>query len=64
MTLTPTIMRDPPWARRFRRLAPMLVILGLALLAMVPGVVVHIGHQPDDAPSPPSMERHLAAERR
>jgi hypothetical protein len=42
----------------------MLVILGLALLAMVPGVVVHIGHQPDDAPSPPSMERHLAAERR
>lgn len=64
MILNPTIVRDPPGARRFRRFAPVLVILGLALLAMVPGVVIHFGHQQGEAPSPPSMEQLLAAERR
>lgn len=42
MTLTKAIARDPPRTRRFRLLAPLLVLLGLAVLAMVPGLLVHI----------------------
>jgi hypothetical protein len=41
MTLTQALARDPPRARRFRLLAPLLVLLSLALLAMVPGLLVH-----------------------
>jgi hypothetical protein len=37
------IVRDPPLTRRLRLVAPVLVLLALALLAMVPGVLVHIG---------------------
>ena len=42
MTLTEAIARDPPRTRRFRLLAPLLVLLCLALLAMAPGLLVHI----------------------
>ena len=41
MTLTEALARDPPRARRFRLLAPLLVLLSLALLAMVPGILIH-----------------------
>jgi hypothetical protein len=47
MVLTKAIVRDPRAARRFRRVAPVLVILGLALLTMVPGIVVHMSAAPD-----------------
>ena len=51
MTLTQGIARDPPKTRRFRLLAPVLVLLGLALLALVPGILIHIGDRPQDAPA-------------
>jgi hypothetical protein len=50
MTLNEGIARDPPKTRRFRRLAPVLVLLALALLALVPGILIHIGDRPDDEP--------------
>jgi hypothetical protein len=50
MTLNDGIARDPPKTRRFRLLAPVLVLLGLALLAMVPGLLIDIGDGPDDGP--------------
>jgi hypothetical protein len=46
MVLTKAIMRDPPAARRFRYVAPVLVMLALALLAMVPGILVHMSNAP------------------
>ena len=49
MTLTQAIARDPPKTRRFRLLAPLLVVLGLALLALVPGILIHIGDGPHEA---------------
>jgi len=42
MPLNEEIARDPPRTRRFRLIAPLLVVLCLALLAMVPGMLVHI----------------------
>jgi hypothetical protein len=50
MTLTQGIARDPPKTRRFRMLAPVLVLLGLALLALVPGILIHVADSPRDAP--------------
>ena len=47
MPLTKAIVHDPPAARRFRRIAPVLVILGLVLLIMVPGILAHI-NEPGD----------------
>jgi hypothetical protein len=51
MTLTQAIARDPPKTRRFRLLAPILVLLGLALLALVPGILSQIADRPNDAPA-------------
>jgi hypothetical protein len=51
MTLNDGIARDPPKTRRFWLLAPVLILLGLALLAMVPGILIHIGDSPDDEPA-------------
>ena len=34
-----------------RLLAPVLVLLGLALLALVPGILIHIGDRPQNAPA-------------
>lgn len=64
MILTQTIVRDPPWSRHFRRIAPVLVILGIMLLAMVPGVIVHLSHQPDEAPGADPTKRLVADQRR
>ena len=50
MVLTKAIVHDPPVARRFRLIAPILVVLGLALLAMLPGILVHVGSAPDESP--------------
>ena len=50
MTLNDGIARDPPKMRRFRLLAPVLILLGLALLAMVPGMLIQVGEGPDDEP--------------
>jgi hypothetical protein len=51
MTLTQGIARDPPKTRRFRMLAPVLVLLGLALLALVPGMLIQLADRPHDAPA-------------
>ena len=63
MTLTDEIARDPPKTRRFRLLAPVLILLGLALLAMVPGILIHIGNGSDDQPVQ-SIEQFLTYEGR
>ena len=50
MTLTEALARDPPRARRFRLLAPLLVLLSLALLAMAPGILIHFSaNEPESA---------------
>ena len=50
MTLTQALARDPPRARRFRLLAPLLVLLSLALLAMAPGILIHFSaNEPESA---------------
>jgi hypothetical protein len=43
MPFSEAIVRDPPLSKRFRLIAPVLVLLALALLAMVPGVLIHLG---------------------
>jgi hypothetical protein len=51
MTLNDAIARDPPRRRRLRLLAPVLILLALALLAMAPGILSQIGGSPDDEPA-------------
>jgi hypothetical protein len=63
MTLNDGIARDPPNTRRFRLLAPVLILLALALLAMLPGILIQIGERQDDAPVQ-SIERFLTYEGR
>jgi hypothetical protein len=63
MTLNDAIARDPPKTRRLRLLAPVLILLALALLAMVPGILIHIGDSPDDEPVP-SLDRLMPYEGR
>jgi hypothetical protein len=57
MVLTKAIVRDPPAARRFRLIAPILVVLALALLAMLPGLLVHIGSVTNASPASGTAER-------
>ena len=45
------VVLGPPETRRFRLLAPVLVLLGLALLALMPGILIHIGDSPHNAPA-------------
>jgi hypothetical protein len=63
MTLTRAIARDPPKTRRFRLIAPVLVLLGLALLAMVPGILVHLGNGANE-PQEQSLDRLVTYEGR
>ena len=51
MTLTQALARDPPRARRFRLLAPLLVLLSLALLAMAPGILIHFSANEPESPA-------------
>jgi hypothetical protein len=51
MTLTQVVVLGPPETRRFRLLAPVLVLLGLALLALMPGILIHIGDSQHNAPA-------------
>ena len=44
---------DTPAERRLRLIAPLALLLGLALLIMAPGFVAGLGH--DDDASPPQM---------
>jgi hypothetical protein len=50
MTLNDRIARAPPRTRRFLLLAPVLILLGLALLAMVPGILIHLANGPQYEP--------------
>jgi hypothetical protein len=63
MSLKDRIARAPPKRRRFRLLAPVLILLALALLAMVPGILIHIGEGPDHEPVQ-SLDRFLTYEGR
>jgi hypothetical protein len=63
MTLNDAIARDPPRTRRFRLLAPVLILLALALLAMAPGILSHIGDSTDDEPVQ-SIDRFVTYEGR
>ena len=60
MPLTKALARDPPRTKRFRRLAPVLVLLCLTLLAMVPGILVHLngGEHQDAARSTDQVLRY------
>ncbi len=53
MTLSSTLAYDPPAARRFRRMAPLVVLLGLVALIMIPGFIAGLG--PDDAERAPDV---------
>jgi hypothetical protein len=48
MVLSKAIVHDPPAARRFRLVAPVLVILGLAVLVMLPGILIHMSNVPPE----------------
>jgi hypothetical protein len=63
MTLNDGIARDPPKTRRFRLLAPVLILLGLALLAMLPGILMQVGEGQHDEPVQ-SIDRFLTYEGR
>lgn len=49
MTVSPTIAREPAATRRWRWVAPLLVVLGLAVLIMMPGLLAQRGGGDDDA---------------
>jgi hypothetical protein len=40
-----------PGIRRFRLLVPVLVLLGLALLALAPGILIHMRDSPHNGPA-------------
>jgi hypothetical protein len=57
MTLNEGLARDPPKMRHFRLLAPVLILLALALLAMLPGILIYIGDGQDDEPVQRNLDR-------
>jgi hypothetical protein len=61
MPFSEAIACDPPLTKRLRLIAPVLVLLSLALLAMLPGVLVHIGGNEHGATE--SVERLLTYQR-
>jgi peptidoglycan/LPS O-acetylase OafA/YrhL len=44
MTLSSTLAYDTPAARRFRRIAPLVILLGLVALIMAPGILARLNH--------------------
>ncbi len=54
MTLTSHLAHDTPAARRFRRLAPLVAMLGLMALIVAPGFITRLG-QNDHAAAAPSV---------
>jgi hypothetical protein len=48
MTMTSQIAKDTSAARRFRLIAPLVVLLGLAALIMAPGFIGGLGHDADE----------------
>ena len=53
MTMTSQIAKDTPAARRFRLIAPLVVLLGLAALIMAPGFIAVFSH--DDGAGVPRI---------
>jgi hypothetical protein len=53
MTLTSNLAYDTPAARRLRRIAPLVVLLGLMALIMAPGLIARLSH--DDGARPPDV---------
>ena len=63
MTLNSKIVHDPPAARRFRLLAPLVVLLVLAALLMMPGILAERGDEAAVSPARPQAQDaplHLA----
>ena len=42
MNLTPAIASDPPQSRRFRRIAPLAVLIGLCAVILGPGLATQV----------------------
>ena len=63
MTLNEGLARDPPRTRRFRLLAPVLILLALLFLALMPGILIHTGERADDEPAQ-DIDRFLTYEGR
>jgi len=60
MPLNSKIVHDPPAARRFRLLAPLVVLLVLAALLMMPGILAERGDQaPIGAARPQAQDAPL-----
>jgi len=53
MTLTSNLAYDTPAARRLRRIAPLVVLLGLMALIMAPGLIARLSH--DDGARRPDV---------
>ena len=53
MTMSSLIAKDTPAARRFRLIAPLVVLLGLAALIMAPGFIGGLDH--DDGAGAPHI---------
>lgn len=49
MTMAATIGAEQPGARRLRRYAPFLLLLGLAVAVLAPGVIAESGSGTSDA---------------
>jgi hypothetical protein len=55
MSTTSRIALDTPAARRFRLVAPVVVLLGLAVLAMTPGILTELSRGPSSELAPAPM---------
>jgi hypothetical protein len=55
MSMTTRIALDTPAARRFRLIAPLVVLLGLAVLALTPGFLAELSRGPSSELAPTSM---------
>lgn len=44
--VTSRIVSESPAARRFRLIVPLVVLLALAVLAITPGLIVYLTHDP------------------
>ena len=55
MSMTSRIALDTPAARRFRLIAPLVVLLGFAVLALTPGILAELSRGPSSELAPAPM---------
>ena len=63
MSLHHTIASDPPTSRRWRRYAPLLLVVGLTALALAPGLISGDGPHQISVCGPQERESDACAER-